>query len=239
MPAEELDGDIPLLLADGAVDEGEFRGAQGDVAGDEEEIDFSVADGVLEPWFLDGVGDFFDNGVVAIACEVEEETEGQDADALVFGGEFFVARGERALLACFGVDEVEIGGDVVSLKVGDCFVVLSRGGVGLVELVVPGADDIDVLFGEYTSGEFTLGSGCIIESVAFYSVSSVHEKNVNPVLVRSFVQSLSEGDVVAPVGAEGGSGCILAKAASSERRAHSCKCPACQPWVSVVCKKFS
>jgi len=120
------------------------------VAGDEEEVDFSVVDGVLEPWFLDGVGDFFDNGVVAIACEVEEETEGQDADALIFGGEFFAARGERALFACFGVDEVEIGGDVVSLKVGDCFVVLSRGGVGLVELVVPGADDIDVLFGEYT-----------------------------------------------------------------------------------------
>ena len=62
--AEELDGSVPLLFTDCFEDAGVLRGAEGDVADDEEEVDVSVVYCVDEPLLLDCVFHFLDYGIV-------------------------------------------------------------------------------------------------------------------------------------------------------------------------------
>ena len=71
--------------------------------------------------------------------------------------------------------------------------------------MVPRADDIDILLSKYFKSIFALGIRSIVEPIPFYPVSSVHKQQVNAFIVGFLVQSLGQGYVVAPVGAEGGS----------------------------------
>lgn len=69
--AEEEDGDVPVLLAQGGEDGAELVHAQADVAGDDEDVGL-LAHGLLEPGLFDRVGDGLNDGVVGVAGEFEE-----------------------------------------------------------------------------------------------------------------------------------------------------------------------
>ena len=77
MPAEELNRHVPARGADGGEDLLELvLHAQGHVPCHNNEIDFLVADGVVEPLLLQRLRHGLHKGVVGVAGKVEEEAHG-------------------------------------------------------------------------------------------------------------------------------------------------------------------
>ncbi|KND89219.1 hypothetical protein TOPH_06206, partial [Tolypocladium ophioglossoides CBS 100239] len=146
MAAKEDNGDVPVLLPQRREDCAELVHAQADVAGDDKEVRL-LAHRLLEPLLLDGLRHGLHNRVVGVARKFKEEAKRDNLEALVLGLELAVALRQRLALAGRGVDVVEVGGNVVVLEVGDRRVALAVGRVGLVELVVADADNVDVLLG--------------------------------------------------------------------------------------------
>lgn len=160
--AKELDGGVPLLAADDFIKSVVFWGAQGDVAGDEEEVDLAVPDGVLKPLFLDRVFNRLDDGVVRVRGEIEYEAKGQDADTLVLGRELLEPRGQWYSFTRLGIEYVEIGSEIVAFEVGLCHQVFVFRRILLVELMVSRAYDVDMLLFEDIRCISALRIRCII-----------------------------------------------------------------------------
>ena len=71
MPAEELNGCVPLLRADRPENRCILLRAQGHMTRHHKQIDVSVADRLLEPLFPDCLLDRLYHGVIIVAHEVE------------------------------------------------------------------------------------------------------------------------------------------------------------------------
>ncbi|POR34165.1 Uncharacterized protein TPAR_05634, partial [Tolypocladium paradoxum] len=154
--AKEDNGSMPVLLPQRRKDCAKLVHAQADVADDDKEVRL-LTHRLLEPLLLDGLRHGLHNRVVGVAGKVKEEAKRDNLEALVLGLELAVALRQGLALAGRGVDVVEVGGDVVFLEVGDRGVVLTVGRVGLVELVVADADNVDVLLGVDAVLEAALG----------------------------------------------------------------------------------
>ena len=64
--------------------------------------------------------------------------------------------------------------------------------------------DIDVLLLEYVEGISSLGIGCIIKAVSFYSVASIDNQKILAIYFSLLAHARGEGDVIAPVSGKGG-----------------------------------
>lgn len=183
------------------VDGAQLGHADANVANDDEQIGRLVADGLLEPGLLDGLADGLHDGVGGVAGKVKEEAKGDHVGLAVLGLEGPVALGGHGqLLAGDGVEVVEVGGQVLAAEVGHGQGMFAVGSVGLVQLVVAGADDVDVLLLEDVVGVLAFGIGSVVEAVAFDAVAGVDEDQVDVVLVGPLAQVVGQGDIVAPVG---------------------------------------
>lgn len=140
-----------------------------------------------------------DYGVVGISSKVEQESESENPDTLVFGGELFEAWSKRLKFSSLGVPDVQVGGQVVAFEIGDGVVQFILRRVPLIELMVAGTDDVNGLLLEYVKDVFSLGLRSIVEAIAFYSVPSVDNDQVDTFVVSTVFQMLSKRDVVAPV----------------------------------------
>ena len=154
--AEELYGDVPLLFADCSEDIGVFWGTEGDVSDDEEEVDVSVVDGFLEPFFFDCVSYFLNDGIVGVACEVVEEAERYNADSLVLGRELFVPLRQRSAFAGLGIKYVDVGSEIIAREARHGDIVLVLGGMVLVEFVITRTENVDFLLSKDVECVFAL-----------------------------------------------------------------------------------
>jgi hypothetical protein len=77
--------------------------------------------------------------------------------------------------------------------------VLAIGRVSLVQLVVAGAEDVDVLLGVDAVLEQALGGGCVVKPVALNAVARIDEDDVDALVIGAGPQVVGEGDVIAPV----------------------------------------
>ena len=91
------------------------------------------------------------------------------------------------------------------MKSGDEVGVLVLGGVLLVKFVVASAEDVDVLGCEDLPGIDAFWIGGIVQAAAFDAITCVDEEEVGAIGVGTGAEVVREGDVVAPVGAVGGS----------------------------------
>ncbi|KAG7058524.1 hypothetical protein JMJ77_0005898 [Colletotrichum scovillei] len=170
------------------------------VADDDKEVGLLLAQHRLEPFLLDRVLDRLDDRVVCIAREVEEEAESDNVEPLILRLELTVALGLRDSVARFWVDVVEVTRNVVFSVIRHRDVVLALGSVGLVELVIARADDVDGLLLEDVVGEEAFRGGGVVEAVALYAVARVDDEEVDTLLVGLAAHVLGKGDIVTPVG---------------------------------------
>lgn len=139
VPAENLDGRLGVDLADGVMDQAEGAAARvgaGDVvAKEDEDVDVLGGDGVLKPLLLYHCGALDDLGRVRVAREVIEDAKGHDAEA-VLGGEVLVGGTNVLILPGLGVEDLDVGGQVLvapeALKLVEDLV----GHIGNVKLVI-------------------------------------------------------------------------------------------------------
>ena len=157
MATEKLDRDIPLLFADGFENGLIFGRVEGDMTGDEEEVDVTIADGFLKPVLLNGLFDFDDSNIVCGIGEIKDEAKSQDPDSLILGREFLVALRQRLHLVRFQVSEIQIRGYVILFEVRHGGIILVVDRRPLVEFMIAGTNDIDVLLGENIEIIFALG----------------------------------------------------------------------------------
>ena len=68
---------------------------------DDEQIDVSVFDSILEPLLSQSVLYFLDDNVVGIVGEIKEEPQRQHTDSLILGGKFLESLGQGPLLPTF------------------------------------------------------------------------------------------------------------------------------------------
>lgn len=169
------------------------------MADDDEQVRL-LQDRVSKPLLLECISNGLHDGIVGVAGKVEEEAKREDVEALVLRLEAAEALRLRYPLAGLGVDVVQVGRDVVVLEIGDGGVVLAVGRVALVELMVAGADDVDLLLGVDVVLEEALGRGGVVQAVALDAIARVDEEEVGARLVGALVEMVREGDVVAPVG---------------------------------------
>lgn len=78
-------------------------------------------------------------------------------------------------------------------------------GIRLVQLMVAGAEDVNLLLGKDVVLIEALWGGAVVDAAAFDAVAGVDEEEVGAFVVSQLAHVLREGDVVAPVGGKGGS----------------------------------
>ena len=71
--------------------------------------------------------------------------------------------------------------------------------------MVARAEDVDVLFGKDAARVEALWVRGIVQAVAFDAIACVDKEDVDALFVGAGAEVRGEGDVVAPVGAVGGS----------------------------------
>jgi hypothetical protein len=77
------------------------------------QVDFSISDGFLEPLFLDCLFHRLYNGIIRIPRKVKQEAECQHSQLLVFGLKLPHALRKWLSLPCFGIEDVQIRGQIV------------------------------------------------------------------------------------------------------------------------------
>lgn len=199
--AEEVDWGVPLNIPDGLVDRIVLLTiSYWDVACNNKEVDLSIADGILEPFFLNSLFDRLDDSIVCVSMKVENEPQSYDPNALILGFKLSEPWSQSFELPSLGIVDVQVGGNVRVSKVGHSDIVFTVRGVLLVELVIAGSNDIYPLFSENVKGVFAFGFRGIIEPIAFYSITSVYQKQIATVIVGSGMEMVGEGDVIPPIG---------------------------------------
>ena len=154
--AEELYGRVPLLAADGFIESVVFRGPEGDVTGDYKKINFAVSDCIFEPFFLDGLLDWLNNGIIGVRGEIENEAKGYYSDALVLCRKFLEPRSQRNSFTRLGIKYVKVRSQITSFEVGLRHQILVLRRILLVKLMIPRAYYVDVLLFEDVRSVSTL-----------------------------------------------------------------------------------
>lgn len=141
MAAEDLDWSVGVHGAQGVVHVAESSCAglalSGVVADEEEEVHGArrVGDEGLKPSLIDHGGGWDDFGHIGVAGEVEENTEGQNAEA-VLGSEILVLVAEILVRVGCRVEDLDIGSQVAVAPGFGKLIVVLVGNFGVVQLVI-------------------------------------------------------------------------------------------------------
>lgn len=133
------------------------------VANDKEQINVVASNRLLEPLLLDHVSSRRHNGGVAVASEIEQDTESHDAKAML-GREVAVQVSGNFILLGIVVVDLDVAGDVL-LAVDRTEVDKSLlGNVGVVQLVVSNGENIVVNLLEDRVRDLAVETGGITET---------------------------------------------------------------------------
>jgi len=145
------------------------------MAEDEDKIDLSVTNSLLEPVLLYCVFDCMNDSVVSVAGEVEYETESKNTNALVLCCEFLESLSERLQLARLRVIDIQVRSNVISSEVRHSMVEFALCRSLLVQLMVARAYQVYFLLFRNLVRKLSSWFGRVVYSISLDPVTSIDQ----------------------------------------------------------------